>query len=561
MTDGMAGDVETRQAEAAWSSLPSWAADGILYVLDVPAFRDSDGDGLGDLRGVEQGLDEIAGLGVTMLWLLPFYASPRQDNGYDVADHFAVDARLGTMDDLRSLIDAAHRRGLRIIIDLLANHVSSQHLWFQAATAPGTSAMRDRFVWTTDPTSHRHLTPVFPGFEESVWQYEHHVGAWYLHHFYEFEPDLNSRHEAVRNYVRDVITFWLEMGIDGFRLDAAPFLGDDLSAEAPDPHAYLKQMRSWIDAVNPEACLFAEADLPADQLSAYFGDGDEVHGLFDFMLNRHVYLALAEEAAGPVRKALQGCPPVRAGQGWVSFLRHHDELSLSFLDRADQQKIFDRFAPEPSMQIYERGIRRRLAPLLENDWDLLRGAFSLQMSLPAVPMIMFGDELGLPDNLQLPERAAVRTPMAWEEPGATPSRMLLANIVAKEAVPVSVEVPGRRAGADDFRTWLADLIALRKQVVDPVKPSFEVIESGSPAVLAHRYAGQETSLLCLHNFSGQAQHVRLEDDLPAARVVLGEGQMCCRERRAGTWTLEPHGFRWVLLDTGTAAPGEKGEPA
>lgn len=560
MTNAFVGDADFQVAGSDRSSLPPWVRDGILYVIDVPAFRDGDGDGIGDLRGVRESLDDLAELGVTILWLLPFYESPRQDNGYDVVDHFAVDPRLGTMDDVRRLADEAHRRGLRIIIDLLANHVSSEHPWFRMATEPGDSSMRDRFVWTTEPAEHRHLTPVFPGFERSVWQYEQHVQAWYLHHFYQFEPDLNSDHPAVREYVRNLVTFWLELGIDGFRLDAAPFLGDDLSNGTPDPHAYLKVIRRWIEDVNPEACLLAEADLPVRNLPPYFGDGDEVHGLFDFMLNRRIFLALAEQSAAPVAASLRECPQNLPGQGWVSFLRHHDELSLSFLDAADQQTIFDCFAPHPAMRIYERGIRRRLAPLLENDWDFLRWAFSFQMSLPAAPMIAYGDDIGLQDNLVLPERAAVRTPMAWSEPGATPSHMLLPNIVSQEAVAVPVPATVQREGARDFQAWLAGLIRLRKDLLGTGKQTFELVDSGNPAVLVHHYPGAAYPLLCVHNFSGQPQEISLDHDYRIAKLLLASGAPCAPPRTTARLSIEAHGYRWLLVESepavgaGTEAP-------
>lgn len=535
-------------SDLASTTLPKWMDEAILYLIDVAVFRDGDGDGIGDLEGVNQALDDLVDLGVNVIWLLPFYESPRRDNGYDITDHFAVDPRLGSLEDFSNLIEAAHERGVRVVIDLIGNHTSDEHPWFKSARRDRNHPDHDRYEWSDDPESAMPLKPVFPGFEESVWTYERHVDAWYLHHFYSFEPDLSTANPEIRGYIKDVLTFWLELGVDGFRIDAAPFLSEDAATEELDPHNILKQIRAWMDDVNPDACILAEADLPGDQLPAYFGNGDEVHGLWDYMLNRRLYLAIARESAAPVRASLLESPPTASGQGWVTFLRHHDELSLSFLGEEERQAIYDRLAPEPHMRIYERGVRRRLSTLLDNDWSLLRWIFSLHFSLPSPPMLLYGDEIGLQDDLTLPERAAIRTLMRWEDPAMTPSHMLLANIVSQHAAAVPIDPPPARDGENAFRDWMKSVIRHRQATIAPRRLSFELLDSGNDAVLAHSYKRESGRLICLHNFSNHDQPVAVDILGNVGQLVVGCEDALTFADDSGSGTISSRGFAWIAVD-------------
>ncbi len=526
--------------------LPEWFDQSVLYVIDVSAFRDGNGDGIGDLQGVIDAMDYLVDLGVDAIWLLPFNPSPRQDNGFDVADHFGVDPRFGTLDDFRRLIAEAKQRGIRVFMDLVVNHTSDQHPWFRAALENPDSPYRHHYVWRDNLDGLPKLEPVFPGFEESVWQYVPDLEQWYLHHFYRFEPDLNHNHPDVQEEIRRIVGYWLGLGVDGFRLDAAPFLGEDLSGNTPDPHAILKAIRGWVADLNPDACLLAEADLPAADLPSYFGDdGDEVHALYDFLLNRRMFLALAQDTAEPLYKSLRECPPARPGTGWVTFIRHHDELSLSFLDKAEAAQIFDRFAPEPSMQVYERGIRRRLAPLMDNDPRLLKLLFSCQFSLPGVPMITYGDEIGLGENLTLPERAAVRTTMRWDTPGAGPTTMLLPGIVSRDADPIPVDPSPAMDGGAEFRDWVRDLIAFRRELLAGCRDTFELVEGENPRLLVHRYHDDDGCIVCVHNFASQPQVVDLQGTGESAKVLLTSDGDNDVPASLETMEIEGHGFRWL----------------
>jgi maltose alpha-D-glucosyltransferase/alpha-amylase len=439
-------------------------------------------------------------------------------------------------------------------MDLVVNHTSDQHPWFRTALENQDSPYRDHYIWRDNLDDVPALEPVFPGFEESVWQYVPVRKQWYLHHFYRFEPDLNHQHPDVQEEIRRIIGYWLDLGVDGFRLDAAPFLGEDLKGGTPDPHAILKSIRGWVSERNPDACLLAEADLPAVDLPAYFGeDGDQVHALFDFLLNRRLFLALAQDSAEPLHKSLTECPPAKPGTAWVSFLRHHDELSLSFIDKAEAAQIFDRFAPEPSMQIYNRGIRRRLAPLMDNDPDLLRMVFSFQLSLPSVPALTYGDEIGLGDNLSLPERAAVRTTMRWETPGASPTTMLLPNIVSRDADPIPVDPPPVMEGANEFRGWLRDLITLRSELLHDSRDTFELVEGENPRLLVHQYHHDGGNILCVHNFAAQPQVVDLKGIGESAEVILTSSGDLDQPVSLETMEIEGHGYRWLRTTSAAKA--------
>jgi maltose alpha-D-glucosyltransferase/alpha-amylase len=526
-----------------------WYHNAVFYAIDLSLYRDDNGDGIGDLPGLTDSLDYLSWLGVDAIWLMPFYQSPRLDNGYDIENHSAVDPRFGTIDDFARLVTEMKRRNMRLLVDLVVNHTSDRHQWFQEALRNPDSDCRDRYVWIDDPAKAPQLKPVFPGTEDNVWTYAPSVDAWYLHHFYSFQPEVNHRHPEVVKRIREIIEFWLDQGVDGFRLDAAPFLGDDLSSNPPDPHALVQQMREWIMAKNPEAVLLGEADLEPELLPAYFGEehDDEAQLLFNFILNQHLFLALADESAAPIDKAFDILPGIPAHGQWVHYLRNHDELSLERLAPDEQQRVYNAFAPDPDMQIYGRGIRRRFAPMLDFDRRRMELMLSLEFSLPGTAMMIYGNEIGLGDDLSLPERYAVRLPMPWNGlngiPGAngtSPELVLIPNFEAGSLEPHRVSTSPAIENKATFVRWVRDLITVRKSCSDLMAGKVRRLDVGSDGVYAHRWDTEDEALICLHNLSHEPRTIVLPDIDGDVSELIGSGE-------PGLETLAGLGYRWLRL--------------
>ncbi|HEU6442455.1 MAG TPA: alpha-amylase family protein, partial [Microvirga sp.] len=402
-----------------------WYKNAVIYCVDVETFMDSNGDGIGDFSGLADRLDHIESLGATCIWLLPFYPTPNCDNGYDVTDFYAVDPRLGTLGDFVAFTHAARDRGLRVIIDLVANHTSIDHPWFQEARRDPNSRYRDWYVWSKEKPKDIHEGVVFPGVQDTTWTYDEVAQAWYMHRFYKHQADLNIANPEVREELEKVMGFWLQLGVSGFRLDAVPFLIEYRGVPAEekpdhDPHEYLNELRTFISWRRAEAMLLAEANITMDQVDEYFGaSGDRLHMIFNFMLNQNLFLALSRKDAEPVRRVMAQTPAIPPKSQWASFLRNHDELDLGRLSDPERKEVFAAFGPAPEMQAYERGIRRRLAPMLGGDERRIKQAFSLMFALPGTPVLWYGDEIGMGEDLSLQERNSVRTPMQWaDEPNA-----------------------------------------------------------------------------------------------------------------------------------------------
>jgi len=376
-----------------------WYENAIIYCLDVETFADADGDGVGDFAGLTRHLDYLSGLGVTCLWLMPFYPTPNRDDGYDVADYAAVDPRLGDMADFAEFMVEARERGMHVIVDLVPNHSSDQHPWFQAARQDPDSPYRDYYIWREDDPGDTSDRVVFPGEQEGIWTYDEQAEAWYLHHFYAFQPDLNFANPAVRNEFRKFMGLWLKLGVDGFRIDAAPFLINLIGVEngrGMEPaHEYLQELQDFATVRKGSAILLGEVDEGLSTIADYFGGGNQLQALFNFPLNRFVFLGLAQESADPIKFGLQQLPTIPDRGQWVNFLRHHDELNLSRMTTDQREQILARFGPDPDMQIYGRGLRRRLAPMLGGDREHLLLAYSLLFSLPGAPMLFYGEEIGI----------------------------------------------------------------------------------------------------------------------------------------------------------------------
>jgi maltose alpha-D-glucosyltransferase/alpha-amylase len=397
-----------------------WYEKAIIYCLDVETFQDSNGDGVGDFAGLTRRLDYLSRLGVDCLWLNPIHPSPGRDGGYDVADYYNVHPRLGTLGDFAVFLQAAESRGIRVIIDLVVNHTSDEHPWFQSARSSPDSPYRDWYIWSEREPADRRQGIVFPGEQDETWTYDRTARAWYYHRFYRFQPDLNIGNPEVREEIKKIASFWLQLGVAGFRMDAVPFL---IESTNPDGSAgekdfgFLTELRQHTQWQRRDALLLAEANVEPDQLTTYFGDSggsaNRLHMLFDFLLNGQIMLALARRDPEPVIGALRETPALPAGSQWATFLRNHDEVDLSRLTADQRDEVFAEFGPREDMRLYGRGIRRRLAPMLGGDPRRIRLAYSLQFTLRGTPVIRYGEEIGMGDELSLPGREAIRTPMQW----------------------------------------------------------------------------------------------------------------------------------------------------
>ena len=396
-----------------------WFKNAVVYCLDVKRYADSNGDGWGDFQGLSRKVDYLADLGVTCIWLMPFYASPLQDDGYDISDFYAVDPRLGTLGDVVEFLRTAHDRGMRVIVDLVPNHTSVQHPWFQSARKGPGSKYHDWYVWSDELPKVAPADVAFPGEETSIWEYDEECGRYFLHRFYRFQPDLDVSNPEVRDEITRIAGFWTELGVDGFRMDAVPALlqtdDDEEKARLPDPHEFLRDLRSFLGRRKGETFLLGEANLPHDQQKAFFGSGSspELSGAFDFITMANLWLSMARGDAAPLAHAIEARPAIPPECQWATFVRNHDELTLDRLTGAEKLEVFAAFGPKKSMQVYNRGLRRRLAAMLDGDQDRLRLVLSLLFSLPGTPVIFYGDEIGMGENLAAEGRLAVRTPMQW----------------------------------------------------------------------------------------------------------------------------------------------------
>ncbi|MGH7962939.1 MAG: alpha-amylase family protein [Candidatus Binatia bacterium] len=539
-----------------------WYKDAITYCLDVETYVDANGDGIGDFVGLTKRLAYLDGLGVNCLWLLPFYPSPNRDNGYDVIDYYNVDHRLGTLGDFVEFMHQARERGMRVIIDLVVNHTSDQHPWFQSARKDKDSPYRDYYVWSETEPENADEEVVFPGAQETIWTYNGEAGAYYLHHFYEHQPDLNITNPAVRQEICKVMGFWLALGVSGFRVDAAPFLIELKGIEGAnvsDPHAYLREFRDFLSWRRGNAILLAEANVAMNKIHEYFGDGDKLHMLFNFMVNQHLFLALTRQQAAPLIKGLRKPPQIPDSGQWANFLRNHDELDLGRLSAKQRQEVFQEFAPEAHMQIYGRGIRRRLAPILGGDQRRLRLAYSLLLTLPGTPVLYYGQEIGMGDDLSLEERHSVRTPMQWsnEKNGgfsSAPREALIWPVISSgEYGYKRINVRSQRGDPDSLLNWMERTIRMRKECPEFGRGAWSIIATGNPAVFAHSCRWHDGRVIAVHNLSDEACTATLKwkdhNVLKATHLIdlLGDQQYTPITGNSHRVALEGYGYRWFRL--------------
>jgi maltose alpha-D-glucosyltransferase/alpha-amylase len=534
--------------------LDLWYKNAVIYCLDVETFMDADGDGVGDFQGLTDRLDHIEELGATCVWLLPFYPSPNRDNGYDVTDFYGVDPRLGTLGDFVAFTHAARDRGLRVIVDLVANHTSVDHPWFQEARRDPASRYRDWYVWSKEKPENIHEGVVFPGVQEAIWTYDEVAGAWYLHRFYEHQADLNVANPAVREEIEKVMGFWLQLGVSGFRLDAVPFLVEHVGLPGPqpeDPHAYLAELRDFLAWRRAEAMMLAEANITMDQVADYFGDGDRMHMIFNFLLNQHLFLALARGDAEPIRRVMRNTPDIPRKSQWGSFLRNHDELDLGRLSEKERAEAFAAFGPDPHMQAYGRGIRRRLAPMLAGDASRLKLAWSLMFALPGTPVLWYGDEIGMGDDLSQPERNSVRSPMQWaNEPNggfstAPADRLVRPAIAGRPFGYEEINVAAQRDRTGSLMEHVQRLVRTRRSCPEVGWGQCEMIETQESSVLALRYDWRGQVVVAVHNLADRpvTAGIRLSG-VDQLRPLLCSGDDRSMQSAAEPIRLAPHGFGW-----------------
>jgi trehalose synthase len=540
-----------------------WWKNAVIYCLDVDTYLDSDGDGRGDLAGLIDRVDYIAELGVTCVWLMPFYPSAHRDDGYDVMDFYAVDPRLGSLGDFAMFLRTAHDRGLRVIIDLVVNHTSDRHPWFRAARSRRDSEYRDFYVWSDEPLAQPAHEVVFPDAEDSIWSWDAKAGQYYLHHFYSHQPDLNIANPRVVDEIIKLVGFWLDLGVDGFRVDAVPFLierGGIKGAAKRDPHALLRDVRSYMTRRRGDSILLGEVNLPPKDLVGFFGDedGDELHLLLNFPVMQAMYLSLARRHPAPVASAMEAMPAKPVDNQWASFVRNHDELTLDQLSKREREEVFQAFGPDEDMQLFGRGLRRRLPTMLQNDPRRIRMVYSLLLTLPGAPVLFYGEEIGMGENLAIDGRLSVRTPMQWNSTAsggfspAPPSR-LWRRVPDGAFGPMQVNVEDQLGDDDSLLVWMARAVRRRRQTPEFGWGELQVMPTNAEHVLVHACTWKGRTAVAFHNFSDQRQVVRVKVGAALAGQTLlhllgPERALPELQRNRLEVTLEPHGYRWLRFD-------------
>jgi maltose alpha-D-glucosyltransferase/alpha-amylase len=539
-----------------------WYKDAIFYELHVRAFYDSNADGVGDFPGATYKLDYLKDLGITCIWLLPFYQSPLKDDGYDISDYYRVLPEYGTLQDFQRFIDAAHQRGIRVIADLVVNHTSDQHPWFLEARSSPTSSRREYYVWSDTDQKYQEARIIFRDSEKSNWTYDPVARAYYWHRFFHHQPDLNYDNPDVQRTMFDVVRFWLEMGLDGFRCDAAPHLfeREGTSCEGmPETHAYFRALRREIDRSFPDRILLAEANQwPAD-VRAYFGAGDEFHMAFHFPLMPRLFMALRREERQPIVDILEQTPALPDTCQWGAFLRNHDEMTLEMCTDEERDYMYHEYARDPRMRL-NAGIRRRLAPLMDNGRRQIELMYSLLFTLPGSPVIYYGDEIGMGDNIYLGDRNGVRTPMQWSGDRnagfsqADPERLYFPVILNPVYHYQAVNVEAQLRTDTSLLRWLQRLIAIRKRYPVFSRGSLIMLHPANKTVFAFLRQYHDDTVLLVHNLSRFAQPVELDLQVFQGATpieMIGNTPFPPIREQRYCLSLGPHDCYWFRLDPGS----------
>jgi maltose alpha-D-glucosyltransferase / alpha-amylase len=545
-----------------------WFRNAIIYCVEVDIFRDGNGDGIGDFIGLREGLSYLTGLGVTCLWLLPFYNSPDRDDGYDVMDYLSVHPHLGDLGDFADFMSEANDRGIRVIIDLVVNHTSDQHPWFQAARR-NHPKYHNYYVWRAGEPGDTSDQTAFPGKQSGVWEFDKFAKAYYFHRFYSYQPDLNTANPAVREEIKKIMGFWLALGVSGFRVDAAPFVIAHKGADAvKQPHEsfdYLDEFHEFLSWKRGDAILLAEANVAPSELLSYFGErGQRMTMVINFFVNPHIFLAVAERSPEPIERALRQLPQIPAQSHWAYFLRNHDELDLSRLSQAERATCFRAFGPMPTMQIFDRGIRRRLAPMLGGRLDLQLLMYSLIFTIPGTPILWCGEEIGMGDDLSQEERNSVRTPFQWTADAiagfsvADPAKLFRPVIQKGPYSYRKVNVQALRRDPGSLLNYLERMIRTRKEYPEFSTGAYRVLETSAPTkVFAHSCQDENgNAVIAAHNLTETRTRVviklwektfdhfiHLFDELPNEKIKTAQI----------TLDLSPFGFSWIRLRQKRAA--------
>jgi maltose alpha-D-glucosyltransferase/alpha-amylase len=537
-----------------------WYKNAVVYCLSVSTYMDANGDGVGDFAGLMRRLDYLSGLGVTAIWLMPFQTSPCRDDGYDISNYYEVDPRYGTLGDFVEFTHAAKQRGIRVIIDLVVNHTSDQHDWFKQARRDPDSKYRDWYVWSKKKPRNANKGMVFPGVQKSTWSYDTAARSWYFHRFYDFQPDLNTSNPHVQAEILKIMGFWIQLGVSGFRMDAVPFV---ISTKGPavtrpvEQYDMLRVLREFLQWREGDAIILAEANVLPDTDMQYFGQaGDRMHMMFNFEANQNLFFALASSDVRPLQKALKATKSRPKTAQWGMFLRNHDELDLGRLSKPQREKVFQAFGPEPSMQLYQRGIRRRLAPMLDGDRRRIELAYSLMFTLPGTPVLRYGDELGMGDNLALPERQCARTPMQWsDEPqaGFTTSSKPLVPVIRSGAFGYEhLNAAQQRRDPNSMLNWTERIVRMRKEVPEIGWGDFNIIATRDPAILVIRYDWRNNFVLFVHNLASTPREVTFSvgvsgDDGKLLVNLLSEDHSHAVTADKHKLLLEAYGYRWYRV--------------
>ncbi|MFD9700912.1 maltose alpha-D-glucosyltransferase [Lentzea sp. NPDC059081] len=545
----------------------NWFKGAVFYEVLVRAFSDSNGDGAGDLRGLASKLDYLQWLGVDCLWLPPFYASPLRDGGYDISDFRAVLPEFGTVEDFQHLLDEAHRRGIRVITDLVLNHTSDAHPWFQQSREDPDGPFGDFYVWSDDDSAYSDARIIFVDTETSNWTYDPVRGQFFWHRFFSHQPDLNYDNPAVQDAMLDILRFWLDIGIDGFRLDAVPYLFEREGTNCenlPETHDFLRKCRKVVDDEYPGRVLLAEANQWPSDVVEYFGDGDECHMAFHFPLMPRIFMAVRRESRFPISEILAQTPSIPENAQWGIFLRNHDELTLEMVTDEERDYMYSEYAKDPRMKA-NIGIRRRLAPLLENDRNQHELFTAMLLSLPGSPVLYYGDEIGMGDNIWLADRDAVRTPMQWTPDrnagfsSCDPGRIYLPVIMDPVYGYQGLNVEAQSRSQYSLLNWTRRMIEVRKQHRAFGHGDFTELGASNPTVLAYRRRLGADVVLCVNNLSRFPQPVELDLSEHAGTVPLeltGGVRFPAVGELPYQLTLPGHGFYWFQL-TSDVEGGDK----
>ena len=542
-----------------------WWKTAVVYCLDVQTFMDWNNDGMGDFTGLAERLDYLAELGVTCLWLMPFHPTTDRDDGYDITDYYGVDPRLGSVGDFVEVVRTARDRGMRVIIDLVVNHTSDKHPWFRSARSSKTSPYRDFYIWRAQEPPDTSKEVAFPDQENSIWEYDEKTAEWYLHRFYRTQPDLNITNPRVRDEIVKAMGFWLELGISGFRVDAVPFMIETTGVDQaeldrfPDPHEFLRHLRAFVGRRTGDGILLGEVNLPHRDQKTFFGgkDGDELTMQFDFIGMQNLYLSMARQDARPLARALRQRPAISGGSQWATFVRNHDELTLDKLSDSERDEVFAAFGPDPEMQLYGRGLRRRLPSMLDGDPRRIRMVYSLLFSLPGTPVLFYGEEIGMAENLDIPGRLAVRTPMQWTDQrnggfsNAAPSR-LRRPLTGGAFGPEHVNVAAQRGDPDSLHAFIALLVKRYRESPELGWADFSVLDQPHRHVLAHECRWDDRRLVAVHNLSPASCTVSLtledcDTDHHLVDLLQDADAHQIDDRGRVELAMEGYGHRWLRL--------------